>query len=346
MTSTHNAKAESPSMLSTQRAYCTFFDIGYLSRGITMIESLRLNGDNSRVYILALDDMTKDYFAKYPLDNVHIVDMLQVEEFAPELLQVRNSRSRMEYYFTTTPQLFRYLFHLEGIPDQVITYLDADLYFYKSPDAILNALGSGSVGITEHRYADHLQKKLSQYGRFNAGFVCFRNDQLGISALNWWAARALEWCSDIPTEGKYANQGYLDTFPEFSGVTVLKDDGLNLAPWNTARHNVTITSTGVVLADRDPLVFFHFHGVRTVGSWFVTSQLIYGSRLTPAIKKGIYQPYVNHLSSIEEKLLSQKAPKPVIKKRGNGLHGVLARTWKFGMDRISIVTGNALKTSH
>ena len=345
MTSNHNVMAETSSVLSAPKAYCTFFDIGYLSRGITMIESLRLNGDKSRVFILALDNETKEYFAKFPLENVQILDMLDIEEFAPELLQVRSSRSRMEYYFTTTPQLFRYLFNLEGKPGQVITYLDADLYFYRSPDAILKALGNGSVGITEHRYADRLKKKLSQYGRFNAGFVSFRNDDLGNSTLNWWAARALEWCSDIPTEGKYANQGYLDSFPEFAGVTILKDNGLNLAPWNTARHKVNLNSSGVVLADNDPLVFFHFHGVRTVGSWFVTSQLIYGSRLTPAIKMGIYQPYVDHLSTVEEKLILQNAPKPVIKKRGNGLHGVLARTWKFGMDRISIVTGNALKAS-
>lgn len=345
MTSIHNAKADSSSSHSSPRAYCTFFDVGYLSRGITMIESLRQQGDNSRVYILALDDKTKEYFAEHPIDNVVIVVIEQIEKFAPELLRVKNSRSRMEYYFTTTPQLFRFLFDLEGVPGQVITYLDADLYFYQSPDAILEALGTGSVGITEHRYADHLKKKLSQYGKFNAGFVCFRNDQLGNSTLNWWADRALEWCSDIPTNGKYANQGYLDTFPDFPGVTVLNNDGLNLAPWNTARHHVSINSSGLVLADQDQLVFFHFHGVRKVGTWFVTSQLIYGSRLTPAIKRGIYQPYVNHLTTVEHRLISQNAPKPVMKKRGNGLHGVLARTWKFGMDRISIISGNALKVT-
>lgn len=346
MTTNRNDISETSTVLSAPRSYCTFFDIGYLSRGITMIESLRNNGDDSRVFILALDKQTKDYFTTYPLENVEILEIRNIEEFAPELLQVKNSRTRLEYYFTTTPQFFRYLFNHEAIPDEVITYLDADLFFYNNPDAILKALGKGSVGITEHRYAEHLKKKLSQYGRFNAGFVSFRNDQLGNSVLNWWADRALEWCSDIPTDGKYANQGYFDTFPEFEGVTILKNDGINLAPWNTARHNVTLNSSGVVLADKDPLVFFHFHGVRTVGSWFVTSQLIYGSRLTPAIKKGIYQPYVDHLSNVEEMLILQKSPKPVIKKRGNGLHGVLARAWKFGMDRISIVTGNALKATN
>lgn len=326
-------------------AYCTFFDVGYLSRGIAMIRSLRENGDDSIVYLLALDEATRTYFDDFPMENVQLLMIEDIEEFSPELFAVKNDRTRMEYYFTTTPQLFRYIFNREQKPGQVVTYLDADLYFYSSPSAIFTTLGNKSVGITEHRYSQSFEKKLSKYGRFNAGFVCFRNDSLGNRVLDWWAARALEWCTDVPTEGKYANQGYLNTFPEFQGVQILENAGINLAPWNTASHDIQSGPTGPVTADGDELVFFHFHGVRKVNSYYVTSQLIYGYSLTNVLREQVYAPYVKKLNSIESELEQNKAPVPEIKKRGNGLHGLLSRSWKYTMDRISIFTGNAIKVS-
>ena len=326
-------------------AYCTFFDVGYLSRGIAMIKSLRAHGDNAKVYLLALDSDTQNYFRDYPLENVQLLNIEEIENFSPELFAVKDDRTKMEYYFTTTPQLFKYIFNLENKPGQVVTYLDADLYFFSSPFAIDQALGNKSVGISEHRYSSRFEAKLSKYGRFNAGFVSFRNDDKGNEVLDWWAKRALEWCTDIPTEGKYANQGYLNSFPEFPGVQILENAGINLAPWNTSSHKIESGSFGKTFADGDELVFFHFHGVRKVQSWFVTSQLIYGSPLSAPLKNNVYTPYVRQLQEIEEELLRNNAPIPQIKKRGNGLHGVIARGWKFSMDRLSILTNNAIKAT-
>jgi hypothetical protein len=310
-----------------------------------MIESLREHGDFSVVYILALDNATRTYLEEHPLDNIQLLSIEDIEHFSPELVAVKPRRTRMEYYFTTTPQLFRYIFNIEQKPNQVVTYLDADLFFYSRPSAILDALGNNSVGITEHRYAHKLESKLSQYGRFNAGFLCIKNDENGVKVLDWWAERALEWCTDVPTEGKYANQGYLNSFPNFEGVEVLQNSGLNLAPWNTRRHHISEGNNSVPQADGDTLVFFHFHGVRKVSKWYVTSQLIYGSPLSKLLKNEVYEPYISKLQTVEDQLKLNGAPAPEIKKRGNGLHGLAARVWKFSMDRISILTGNAIKSN-
>ena len=326
-------------------AYCTFFDVGYLSRGIAMIKSLREQGDDATVYLLALDSDTQNYLTEHPLENVQLLNIENIESFSPELLAIKNDRTRMEYYFTTTPQLFKYIFKLENLPGQVVTYLDADLYFFSSPSAIEKSLGEKSVGISEHRYSPRFESKLSKYGRFNAGFVTFRNDDKGNAVLDWWANRALEWCTDIPTDGKYANQGYLNSFPDFPGVQILGNAGINLAPWNTSSHKIEAGNFGRTFADGDELVFFHFHGVRKVQNWFVTSQLIYGSPLTAPLRNNVYTPYVRMLQEVEKELLINQAPIPRIKKRGNGLHGVLARGWKFSMDRLSILTRNAIKAS-
>jgi hypothetical protein len=326
-------------------AYCTFFDIGYLSRGIAMIESLREHGDDGKIYLLALDTETQEYFSKFPLQNVQILNIENIEKFNPDLLEIKSERTKMEYYFTITPQLFKFIFSLENIPGMIVTYLDADLYFYSSPKAIEVALGNKSVGISEHRFNSRIEEKLSKYGRFNAGFVCFKNDEQGKKVLSWWADRTLEWCTDVPTEGKYANQGYLNSFPTFQSVKILENAGINFAPWNTSSHNIKTDKNGTILIDGDELVFFHFHGLRKVMRWFVTSQLVYGSPLSQPLRNNIYIPYIQKLQQKEKILANNNGPIPAIKKRGNGIHGFFARSWKFSMDLLSILTRNAIKSS-
>ena len=39
-----------------RRLYCTYFDAGYLSRGVVMLESLIACDPEAHVYVLALDE--------------------------------------------------------------------------------------------------------------------------------------------------------------------------------------------------------------------------------------------------------------------------------------------------
>lgn len=323
--------------------YCTYFDSGYLARGLTLIESLRAHGDSSDVLILALDEQVKAFFDAEKIPGVRAIEVSELEASTPELLPLKTTRSRMEYYFTCTPLLIRQAMNELATPGSTTIYLDADLFFFASPSAVLTALGGDSVGIIEHRYPQRVAQKLAKYGRFNVGWVAFRDSPDGRRVLDWYAERTLEWCSDIPEGGKYADQGYLNSFPDFAGVAVLPQAGFNLAPWNTARHHVTLSSEGSVTVDSTPLVFFHFHGVRKVGAWFTTSQLIYGSPLTRVLKRNVYQPYVDSLARHEKSVAQKLTFPPAVKKRGTGIIGIISRARKVIFDRITIVTGNALK---
>ncbi|MCX6494678.1 MAG: hypothetical protein NTY82_02730 [Actinobacteria bacterium] len=322
-------------------AYCTFFDSGYLSRGLAMIESVRRFDTSSPIYVLALDDIVADYLGARKDLDVTVLRIDQLEKFAPELLTIKSTRSRMEYYFTCTPQLFKYIFSLLKTPGASISYLDADLYFYSDPRQIREALGDFSVGITEHRLFN--PPKIQQaYGRFNAGFLTFRDTVDGNRVLDWWAERALEWCYDKPSEGRYANQGYLNWFPDFEGVLIYPSAGMNTAPWNTRRHRFTLSPQGDVRVDGDPLVFFHFHGVRKKGERFVTSELIYGSRLNKITRDHVYTPYVSALShqdGVVERAITAPAK---MNHRGNGISGLIGRARKNVVDVLTVVTGNSL----
>ena len=63
------------------------------------------------------------------------------EDNNKSLQKVKSDRSRIEYYFTCTPSLPLYI--LKNYPEvDIITYLDADLFFFSNPAPIYNELGN------------------------------------------------------------------------------------------------------------------------------------------------------------------------------------------------------------
>ncbi len=327
-------------------AYCTYFDSGYLARGLALIESLRRHGDHSPVWIMALDAAAKDYLDDAAIDGVHVLTVDDLEESVPELAGVRAGRSRMEGYFTTTPLLVRWVMDRYSEPTSVV-YLDADLYFFDDPQLVFDAMGDGSVGIIEHRYPASLEKGLAKYGRFNVGWVGFRDDERGRTCLDWWGRSTLDWCRDTPDAGRYADQGYLDWFPQdFEGVSVLEPHGLNLAPWNTASSAITIDGDRVSV-DGDPLVFFHFHGLKSVGRWWISSQLVYRTLMGRALREGAYEPYVRELERTTAVVeASPLIPHTAVASRGTGLRGLLFRAQRGVLNRLAVVTRTAIRASH
>jgi len=329
------------------RVYCTYFDSGYLSRGLALISSLREHGDNAPVYVLALDETAALYLDEFAPENVFVVRIEQLEEAEPFLLPLKPNRSRMEYYFTCTPLLIRYVMNLQSIPGAMSIYLDGDLFFFDNPDLVIEALGNSSVGIIEHRYTDSRAKKLAKYGRFNVGWVGFRDDENGRKVLDWYSEQTLNWCSDKPEDGKYADQGYLNWFPDFNGVKVLDSPGFNLAPWNVQRHKISIEENpdGNLrpIVDKRPLVFFHFHGLRRVGKRFATGEISYGAHLSRTLKQDIYIPYVSKLMN-QENLVSTRIPTGnTIQQRGTGVSGYISRLRKTVLNLAAILSGNSVR---
>ena len=335
------------SATETPRVYCTYFDSGYLSRGLALIASLREHGDNSPVYVLALDKAAEIYLEENDPDNVIVLRIEELERAEPELLPLKAQRSRMEYYFTCTPLLIRYVMNKQNIPGGMSIYLDGDLFFFDKPQLVIDAMADYSVGIIEHRYPDSLTEKLSKYGRFNVGWVGFRDDQAGRKVLDWYSEQTLAWCSDKPENGKYADQGYLNWFPDFTGVKILTSAGFNLAPWNVKRHQVevseSIQNVVSIKVDRQPLVFFHFHGLRKLRHRFVTGELSYGTRVNSALKDFVYRPYIDKLKNIESTLSLANSQGKGVKKRGTGIYGWISRLRKQVINLVSVAAGNSIK---
>jgi hypothetical protein len=279
--------------------FCTYFDKGFIRRGLALFESLQEHCGDFRLYALCFDDCTLEALKKYGSNRLHPVSLEELLQADKQLAEVRSNRNTVEFYFTTTPALPLYLMNQHSEIDY-ITYLDADLFFYNSPNEIFAEIGSASITIIEHRYAAHL-KGYEKNGIYNVSWVGFRRDVNGLNALKWWREKCLDWCYDRHEDGKYADQKYLDDWPErFSNVHVIRHLGANLAPWNLSSHRLS-SDAGTIKVEGYPLIFFHFHGFRKIlPNVYDPNLSSYGVKLTEIIRTKIYQPYIEGLESFRD----------------------------------------------
>lgn len=271
--------------------YCTFFDHRYAVPGLALWLSLRRHDPQAVLWVLALDAETAEVLEKLTEPNLRVVTLAELEAADAGLLAARENRSWVEYVFTLSPCWPRHLL-AEHSEIGVVTCLDADTAFFAAPAPIFAALGLGSVMIVGHRFPSFL-RHLEERGRFNVGVQCFRNDATGRACLDDWRMRCLEWCHDRVEPTRYADQKYLDAWPErFAGVVVCTHPGVNLAPWNWMNHAYRFIKGGVRV-DGEPLVIFHFARFRERGARCIDSgQLEYGVmplRLRTSIYGGYWQ---------------------------------------------------------
>jgi hypothetical protein len=282
--------------------YCTYFDRNYLTRAMALHGSLVRHSPPFTLWALCFDDDTYAALEALQLAGVEPIRLAELEAADPELVEVKGSRTTIEYYFTCSPSLPRYVMR-EHSEVQLITYLDADLLFYSSPQKIFEELGDGSVVIVPHRFPEHL-RHLEVYGTFNVGLLSFRNDARGRAVLERWREQCLEWCFDRVEDGRFADQGYLDAWPGQPGVVVLQDPGAGLAPWNFMRYRIE-PKAEPPLVDGGPLIFYHFQGVRAIrpGLWDIGLDT-YGF-MDPALRNRLYRRYIGELKSAEHVLRSR-----------------------------------------
>ena len=282
-------------------SFCTYFDRYYLPRGLALYRSLKQHCPAFQLWVLCLDEECHRELKQLQLPELKLITLEELEAAEPRLLEAKGNRSRIEYYFTCTPELPWFV--LQRQPDiQVITYLDSDLFFFADPTPLFDELNDRSIAIIPHRFAPHLRHK-ERNGIYNIGWLSFRHDARGLTCLEWWRERCLEWCYDRPEPGRYADQKYLDDWPtRFHGVAVLTHKGANLAPWNLSNYRIDADECGVRV-DEQPLIFFHFQGLKQIRGWlFDTNMAGYHVRPSRAVMRHIYTPYVQTLRDIAQTL--------------------------------------------
>ena len=277
--------------------FCTYFDSRFLTRGLALYRSLLRHAQPFVLHTLCLDDAAFAAVAQLDEPNLRPISLEQLERFDPDLLNAKANRNLVEYYFTCTPILPLYV--MDQFPGvDLVSYVDADLYFFAGPEPIFNELGSGSVLIVGHRYPPQLEH-LKKYGSYNVGLLTFRSDAEGRRCLRWWRQQCLDWCYERLEETRYADQKYLDQWPQrFSGVVEARHKGLNLAPWNVGAYQLRYDHRTIMVED-DRLIFYHFHRLKQIGPRLYDLGLDqYQTTPNRLVIKHIYQPYLRQLRQL------------------------------------------------
>lgn len=301
--------------MSRNYSYCTYFNAGYLDKGLAMLRSLRAHNANARLYVLSLDNRTTySVLSEKAPAGTTLIQLGDIESAYPGLLELKSGRSAAEYFWTLTPHLIEFILDTKG--EEFCTYLDSDLWFFGDPDSLnaeLDASGCHTL-IVGHRFPDteagHRLER--ENGTYCVQFNTFGNHAESRRLLSWWKDRVVENCEYNKRKGSGGDQKYLEQFPGMSGdVRILEHKGGGVAPWNLICYQPALTAPVTadaaatpVLSDRVTggefsLVFYHYQNLKYLGRHMANIRV--GSA-DPRLKRMIYLPYLREVERIRAEL--------------------------------------------
>lgn len=301
--------------------YITLFDSTFLPQGLALHQSMQRHVGTYTLWILCMDTEAYKVLKTLDLPNVRLLLAESLE--TSELKSVKPDRSRGEYCWTMTPFAPRFVFESDPSVERV-TYLDADLWFCKSPQPIFDEFNASGkcVLITEHGYAPECDASATS-GHYCVQFMTFKRNG-GETVRKWWEDRCIEWCYARYEGDKFGDQKYLDdwTFRFRDQVHVLSRQELAQAPWNATYYPYS------------KAVFFHFHSLRILPRQCIS--LVGGYPLPPVVIKYIYNPYINDLKrsilSLQDigfEVRAQTKPLNPLKWVRSVAGGVYRQLWRF-----------------
>ena len=282
------------------------FDSHYLDKGLVLYHSLEQVCDSFILYIFTFDQTAYEVLTEMGLDKAEVIPLEQFE--TEELLQIKGSRSRGEYCWTCTPVIIEYV--LDQYQSDCCTYIDADLFFYQSPQILLEEFkrSGKSVGLVEHRFPNtyHGRSQKSKSGKYCVQFNTFANDKVGRDLLKLWRQQCIEECS----LEKCGDQRYLTEWGEKykQHVHEYQHLGGGVASWNLPSYRIRETNQNLYVVHkgrRYEMVFYHFHGVRYSDDGRVKVGVIAGQDGGLVSRKAIkiiYYPYLYKIELVRNEL--------------------------------------------
>ena len=265
--------------------YITLFDSNFLPQGLALYESLIRHASPFTLWVLCMDEKAKQVLERLDKGGMRLISLREIE--TAQLLKIKPLRTRVEYCWTLTPLTPKFVFERDSSVERV-TYLDADMYFFRNPATIhqeFQATGK-SVLISDHAYDSENDRTVTS-GKYCVQFMTFVRDK-SETVRQWWEARCMEWCFAKREPGRYGDQKYLDDWPlRFpQHVHVLRQLDLLLGPWNAKRFHYA------------EAVAWHFHGLRLLEGGKV--QLHPGYSVSTEVHTHVYLPYVELLRQVSE----------------------------------------------
>lgn len=281
------------------------FDKNFLVRGIATYRSLFPSLPNANFWFLCLDKETKPMLEKFSLPNLTCITLEEMG--SKELLETRPKRNNTEFAMTSKSNFLSYLINSNKVKDDDLLILtDVDMIFYPQIREFIekeNENHNYSIFLTPHKFPKEKEKLIPEVGYYNGGFITFRINKTSKTCIHTWAKQCINWCylwHDY-VNGWHTDQMYIDKWKtNYEGVLDLPDKGVNVGTWNIDRFSVTQKKDGLFYIDEDPLVCYHFHGLKMY--------LNHKGKIKPfpicIRNKDIYGRYIDALQkALEETLL-------------------------------------------
>lgn len=268
-----------------------------MGRGLALHSSIKRYIKYYELFVLCLDDHTYTSLSSFPEARLKPVKLKSLLDYFPELNQIKKDRGWSEFIFTLSP--YWPLFLLKKFPDiDFITTLDADLYFFSNPKPIFDDFESYSIQITPHNFSKSNMWK-EKYGKYNVSFQSFRNNSIGLQCLEKWREDCFNWCFDYFDDDKFADQKYLDEWPDIFGqdLLVINRIGAGLAPWNIGKFKIGSSFQRPYVENKNnPLIYYHFHNLRFVTERLIKTGLLeYETSEKFVVLRLIYSPYIRSI---------------------------------------------------
>jgi len=272
--------------------YLTIFDQNYLVPAFAQYSQIR-RVTKSPIHFYTLDDDAAVQLKRLELSDATVHPPR--EYISEEIWTRREKWSKGALAFMNKATAIEHLMATGDTVDWTV-YFDVDVGVFDNPQILIENLAPDiSVQLTPHRFTPEFEHFEKNVGRFNAGYVAFRNSKSGRQALSHWRKLCLEWCHDYVDGERYGDQKYLETLERnFSSVSVCNHSGANAAPWNISDKTLGLIDGRPYIEDK-PLIFYHFQGLKQYSRHLTH---LYASRdmiVSNLLLEYIYNPYIDSL---------------------------------------------------
>lgn len=280
-------------------AACMLFDSMFSIEGWLCCNSITYFNPCMKIYVLCLDARTYHescYYRQKYSGNIIPVQLYELENHFRQLLDIRPTRPWNAYVMTCKVFLPSYVF--DKYEEQILYYVDSDLYFWDNSAQIEDIMGDYSFMISSRE-----QDPPPRQGRFNGGFFSCKNDKLAKNFLEWWQNETIKWCLWEPGDnGRFGEEGYLNIIHEqpnkFPGIKVSTHFGINMSYWNMYKHKLEKNNKRIIVDENFNLICFHYQGMK-----------LYKDRYIPCVElkndavRYIYDNYHNAYLLFKEEFL-------------------------------------------
>jgi hypothetical protein len=199
------------------------------------------------------------------VDYLRIADeVIELESIEPLFGDLALKYNIIELNTCLKPRVFEYLFSERQVRSAV--YLDPDIKLFNSLSHLFTDHATANILLTPHIYspipADGKkpdEQSFLIFGIFNLGFISVRNTTESLKFLSWWKSRTYNLGYMDTYKGYFVDQLPVNLVPIFfNSVHILKDMGMNMAPWNLHERWLDYKDGHFCVNQTDRLKFYHF----------------------------------------------------------------------------------------